>query len=862
MTWHNASMSKNNPVSETCAVCYHCGLPVVGAAACDGEIAGKLQHFCCSGCLAVCRVIHDSGLDGFYARLRSRENTLAPPPESPADVEQYDLEEVQQGFVRTQPDGRKEAHLLVEGIHCAACVWLIEKALAGLEGVVRAEVNLARQRLWLQWDPSRVALSGIIRRLAHLGYAAVPFDQEGAEGRVQRYNRRLLFRMGFAGFGAMNIMWISIALYAGSFSGIEAEYRQFFHWVGFAIATPVLLYSGGPFLTSAWRGLTLRHFTMDLPIAIGATITYGYSLWQTLQGTGEVYFDTVVTFVFIILVGRYLEAMAKRNASSATLRLMELQPRIATRLTESGEERVPVRLLSVGDRLLIRPGDKIPADGCSLSGDSHVDESMLSGESRQLRKATGSRVSAGTINGEGVLTISVEQVGAETVLARIIHLVEVAQGSKAKVQRLADRIVPWFVAATLLLALATFVFWLRYDFDTALLAATAVLIITCPCALGLSTPMAVVVATGAAALQGVLIRNGEALEGLSGIDHVVFDKTGTLTEGRMRVSRVFVGANDSGEDAPGEVELLRYAGAVERNFSHPLARAIVQEAEHRGLDFAAVEQLKTFDGLGVGGHVDGVPVWLGNARLMSQQGIALPDDIAALQRQVEAEMGIAVLLAAGGRMIGVLCLEDRIRDGARELLDMLRGLDIGVTLLTGDTRRSAEHLRQRLGEMRVVSEVLPEDKSREIIALQQQGHRVLMVGDGVNDAPALAQADVSIAMGSGTDVSLECSDVVLMGSELRRVPYAIAIGRQTLRTIRQNLKLSLVYNAILVPIAMAAWVTPVFAAIAMPVSSLLVIGNAMRIRYRMHDFLLHVPGKINSTAGEDLHPMPRLREEG
>ncbi|MGB9094194.1 MAG: heavy metal translocating P-type ATPase metal-binding domain-containing protein, partial [Gallionella sp.] len=513
-------MSINNPASESPAVCYHCGLPVYGAAACDGVIAGKLQHFCCSGCLAVCRVIHDSGLDGFYARLRSQENTLAPPPELPADVEQYDLEEVQHSFVRDLPDGRpdghkyKEAHLLVEGIHCAACVWLIEKALAAMEGVVRAEVNLARQRLWLQWDPSRVALSGIIRRLAHLGYAAVPFDQEGAEGRVLRYNRRLLFRMGFAGFGAMNIMWISIALYAGSFSGIEAEYRQFFHWVGFAIATPVLLYSGGPFLTSAWRGLALRHFTMDLPIAIGASTTYGYSLWQTLHGTGEVYFDTVVTFVFIILTGRYLEAMAKRNASSATLRLMELQPRIATRLTETGEERVPVRLLAVGDRLLIRPGDKIPADGRILSGDSHVDEAMLSGESRQVRKAIGSRVSAGTINGEGVLTIAVEQVGAETVLARIINLVEVAQGSKAKVQRLADRIVPWFVAATLLLALATFLFWLQYDFDTALLAATAVLIITCPCALGMSTPMAVVVATGAAARQGVLIRNGEALEGL------------------------------------------------------------------------------------------------------------------------------------------------------------------------------------------------------------------------------------------------------------------------------------------------------------------------------------------------------------
>jgi P-type Cu2+ transporter len=331
----------------------------------------------------------------------------------------------------------------------------------------------------------------------------------------------------------------------------------------------------------------------------------------------------------------------------------------------------------------------------------------------------------------------------------------------------------------------------------------------------------------------VLIRNSEALEGLSKIDHVVFDKTGTLTEGRMRVGRVFVGAG-----APGEDVLLRYAGAMERHYSHPLARAIVQEAERRGLGFAQAERLQVLGGMGVGGVVDGVQVWLGNARLMEQQGITLPDEIAALQQQVEAEMGIAVLLAAGGRLLGVLCLQDQVRAGARELLDMLRGLGIGVTLLTGDTRRAAEHLQQRLGAMRVVAEVLPEDKSREIAALQQQGHRVLMVGDGVNDAPALAQADVSMAMGSGTDVSLECSDVVLMGSELRKVPYAIEIGRQTLRTIRQNLALSLVYNAILVPVAMAAWVTPVFAAIAMPLSSLLVIGNAVLIRYRMRGFFL------------------------
>ncbi|MBI5918224.1 MAG: heavy metal translocating P-type ATPase [Nitrosomonadales bacterium] len=813
--------------------CHHCGLPATGVAACEGEVAGEPQRFCCSGCLEVCRVIHAAGLDSFYDRLHAQENTLAPPPDAPSDLDQYDLDEVQREFVSPLSGGRRGAHLLVEGIHCAACVWLIEKALRDLAGVTRAEVNLARQRLVLEWQPQQVALSAILRRLAALGYAAVPFDPETAEGQVQCSNRRLLFRMGFAGFGAMNMMWISIALYAGTFSGIETEYKQFFHWVGFAIATPVLFYSGGPFLLSGWRGLRLRHLTMDLPIAIGALTTYAYSLWRTLHGGGEVYFDVVTTFIFVILVGRYLEAMARRSAASAALHLMELQPRTALRLDESGQEtRVAVRKLAAGDRVLVRPGDKIPADGRVVEGDSHVNEAMLTGESQPVHKSCDARVSAGTVNGEGVLKIRVEQVGGDTTLARIIHLVEVAQGSKARVQRLADRIVPWFVAVTLLLAAATFLFWMRVDFDTALMAATAVLIITCPCALGMSTPMSIVVSTGVAARLGVLIRNGEALESLSRITHVVFDKTGTLTEGRMRVSRI-----ECVDATLDEAQLLALAAALERHFTHPLARAITLAAEVRGLVLPAAEQLQAHGGLGVSGQVGGELVWLGNARLMAQAGVDIPDGMAALREAVESAMGVAVLLASGGRVLGVICLEDQLRSGARELLDRLRAQGLGVTLLTGDTRRAARHLQQQLGEMRVLAELLPEDKAREIAALQQLGERVLMLGDGVNDAPALARADISIAMESGSDVSMECSDVVLMGSELRKLPYAIEIGRQALRTIRQNLLLSLAYNLTLIPVAMAGLVTPVLAAIAMPLSSLLVIGNAILIRRRMGRFV-------------------------
>jgi len=821
--------------------CFHCGLPASGSAACHGEVAGENHLFCCSGCLSVCQVIHEAGFDAFYERLQKRESTMAPPPDAPADIDQYDLDEVQQAFTETLADGSLLARLMVEGIHCAACVWLIEKALTGMAGIVKAEVNLVHHRLLLQWQPDIVNLPEIMTRLAALGYAAVPFNLESVDGVLQQQNRQLLFRLGFAGFGAMNIMWISIALYAGAFSGISGEYRHFFHWVSFAIATPVLLYSGGPILRSAWRGLRRGALNMDLPITIGALATFTYSLWQTISGGVHVYFDTVVIFLFVILIGRYLEALARRNASSATLRLLELQPRMATRLNADGhEERVVVRKLQPGDTLRIKPGDKVPADGFVIEGHSHIDESMLTGESHPVHKQVNSRIAGGTVNGENPLIMQVEAAGSDTVLARIIHLVESAQGSKARIQRLADRIAPWFVAATLALAGITFIYWwTQAGFDTALLAATAVLIITCPCALGLATPMAIAVSTGFAAKNGVLVRNGEALERLSEITHVVLDKTGTLTTGCMRVTKT-IGAKD-------ENRLLQLTGALERHYSHPLALAVCASVEAAELSFPDCHEPQLQPGMGIGGLVDGQQIWVGNQRLMRTHHITIPETISKACQSIESAMGTPVLIAANGELLGLLRIEDQLRDGAIELIRSIGKRGIGITLLTGDSKAAAEHLQQQLyahtsTPIDVIAGILPEDKAHQIAILQQRGEHVLMVGDGINDAPALAQADISIAMGSGTDVSMECSDIVLMGSDLNRIPWAIELGGRTLRTIRQNLSLSLVYNIMLVPVAMAAWITPVFAAIAMPLSSLLVIGNAILIRHRMQRSALFEPG--------------------
>ncbi|NWF38544.1 heavy metal translocating P-type ATPase [Mariprofundus sp. NF] len=809
--------------------CFHCGLPVSEHSGCEVEINGEKHSFCCVGCLTVCQVIHESGLDAFYSRL-NYQSAEEPPPEQVADLEQYDLPELQSEFVRDFGEGRKQAHLLVEGIHCAACVWLIEKGLAAMPGIDLAEVNLAHQRLNLRWDSNNVKLSAIMVRLGSLGYAAAPFNAEAAEGSLQRRNRSLLFRMAFAGFGAMNIMWISIALYAGDFSGIDQGHKAFFQLVSFFIATPVLLYSGWPFFRSALLGLQQWRLTMDLPISIGSLSTYAYSCWVLVQASGEVYFDTVVTFLFVILIGRYLEGLSKRNASSAALRLLELQPRLATRLLDGlvdggeGEERISVRKLQVGDRVLVRPGEKVPADGVVLSGESYVDESMLSGESRPLQKEKGASVVAGSINVDGSLTVEVSLIGADTTLARIVALVEEAQGSKAAVQQLADRIVPWFVAITLGLALITFLYWLRDDFDTALLAAVSVLIITCPCALGLATPMGIAVGVGVGAKRGVLVRHGQALESLASITHVVFDKTGTLTEGRMRV------ANISTSNGFEPERLISLAAAVESHSRHPLASAIC--AEHKTARLSCRSFISE-SGLGVSGEVDGRAVVIGNARLMLRAGAEIDEFMQSQQQQIESGMGVALFVAVDGVLAGLIHMQDRIRDQAPELVALLRAQGFGITVLTGDSREAGNSLKVKLGEMVVKAELMPEDKEAEIRALQQQGEKVLMIGDGVNDAPALARADVSMAMGSGMDVSMECSDIVLVGSDLSRVGFAISLAERTLATIRQNIGISLTYNLILVPAAMAAMVTPVFAAIAMPISSLLVIGNAILIRRRV-----------------------------
>ena len=810
--------------------CYHCGLEIKPGTLQQLQINEQLEDFCCSGCALVCQTIHESGLDGFYQRVR--QNELAPPPELLEDLAQYDLQDIQQEFV-TRDGSLCEAMLLVEGIHCAACVWLIERALEPLEGVLQAEVNLAHHRLRIRWDDDRLKLSVILRRLASIGYAALPYNTERAEGHQQKQNRSLLYRMAFAGFGAMNMMWLSISMYAGdmSASGMDLEHRAFLQWVSLLLATPVLLYSGWPFFKGAISGLRYGQMTMDLPIVIGVLATYLYSVWATVTSQNDVYFETVVSFLFIILVGRYIERISRRNATSATSRLMELQPRSATLLINGEPELISVRKLNIGDQVLIKPGEKIPVDGIVVEGHSEINEAMLTGEALPVTKRLDDKVVAGSVNGQGTLVVSVEKLGQQTALSKIIHLVEVAQGSKAPIQCTADKVVPWFVATTLLLASVTYIYWFFFaDSSVAILAAVSVLIITCPCAFGLATPMSIAVSVGHSARNGVLVRNGAALESLAAINHVVFDKTGTLTEGRMSVKEVVVAT-----EAVNEQQLLRYALLGESRSEHVIAQAIVRYAQDHGVSIqgVALEDFNSLPGLGVEVRVQGQQLRLGSRRLLESLSIQMPVTVAESYQKIEAAMGVAVLVVVDDVVLGVIGVFDQVREGAAELIAALRTRNIGITMLSGDSVAASQKVADILGgDIEVIAEVLPQDKGRVISELQQQGLCVAMVGDGVNDAPALVQADVGIAMGSGTDVSLDCADIVLMGNQLNRLLFALELAQQTMRTIRQNINLSLGYNVIVVPTAMSASLTPVFASIAMPISSLLVIGNAILIRRR------------------------------
>lgn len=705
----------------------------------------------------------------------------------------------------------------------------LEKALRRLEGVMEVQVSVASEKVHLRYIPTLVTQAEIRRAIAAAGFEALELGREAEDAEATAREREIAEQRRLLLIGLLFTVPLFALSMARDFNLVGRwAHAQWVHYLMWALATPVQFYVGWHYYVGGYKALRNGSANMDVLIAMGSSIAYLYSAVVTLGWlSGHVYFETAAVIVTLIRLGKYLEARAKGRTSEAIKKLMSLRAKTARLVRDGREMEVPVDEVQVGDIVLVRPGEKIPVDGVVIEGRSTVDESMLTGESLPVEKGPGDTVIGATLNKQGFLRFEATKVGKETALAQIIRLVEEAQGSKAPIQRLADQVSAVFVPVVILIATITFLIWYFVgdpgDLTHALINMVAVLVIACPCALGLATPTAVMVGTGKGAEMGILFRNSEALERLGRVNVIVLDKTGTLTQGQPQVTDVVT------LDAWDADTLLRLAASVEKGSEHPLGEAIWAEATRRGWTLDEIAAFQAFAGEGVQAEVNGRQVRVGNARWMERYGLNLTTAQPVVEH-LQLEAKTAMLVAVDGVIAGVIAVADTLKEGALEAVQEMRRMGLRVMMLTGDNPRTAQAIARKVGVDEVLAEVLPEGKSGEIKKLQAMGNLVAMVGDGVNDAPALAQADVGIAIGSGTDVAMATAPVTLISGDLRGVPRAIRLSRRTLRTIKQNLFWAFFYNVILIPAAALGYLSPILAAAAMSFSSVFVVSNSLRLR--------------------------------
>jgi Cu+-exporting ATPase len=773
------------------------------------------HYFCCNGCQGVYHLLSEQGLDGFYKKLGDEK--LAPPSQQYEDAINFNSPAFYERYVKQNDEGFSEVSLIIEGIHCAACVWLNEKALINMDGVVATNINYTNNKAKIVWDDDIVKLSEIIEMIRAIGYNAYPYDATMQEEKANKERKDYYLRIAVAVFATMNMMTIMVAQYAGYFSGISADVKHILNIGEWVLATPVLFYSGWPFFKGMYYGIKTKTVNMDTLVATGSLLTYIYSIYITLTRSGEAYFDSVSMIVTFVLVGKFLEALSKKSIADTLDVMSRHMPSDVKVLGENGIVSKNVNDVSVGEIIVLNCGERVALDGVVEEGSGSFDESSLTGESDPIYKSVGEKIISGTVSVDADIRYRVTKDYAHSTMSSIVSLLENAMNNKPRIQQLANKLSEYFSSIILLLALATFIGWYFYsaNFEQSFMIAISVIVIACPCALALATPVATLVGLSIASKRGILFKEAAQLETLANADVLLLDKTGTITQGRPEVIK---------EQIVQEFEKsLLYSLVI--HSKHPIAKAVASHLYKQDMKLIELESVKNITSEGITAMYKGKLLAGGNAKLMRAVGI----DVSAQSQNSE------FYFAYDGELLAKYELFDMPREDAKESIAAIKRLGITIVMLTGDHPKSAQKVASLVGIEAFESELTPQQKASYIEDLHKQNKVVVMAGDGVNDILALASSDIAIAMGSGSDIAIEVSDVVVLNDRFSDIYESFTIAKKTFRMIKQNLGLSLVYNAITIPLAMAGYVIPLVAAISMSISSLLVVGNSLRIKWGYKD---------------------------
>ncbi|MFT4940030.1 MAG: Cu2+-exporting ATPase [Paraglaciecola sp.] len=784
-------------------ICYHCGLPAKPTDNFCALVLGTPRTMCCPGCKAVAEAIVSNGLEDYY-RYRT-ENAITADDTLNTTLEKlslFDDPKIQQEFVDSEGEN-SQIELTISGISCAACGWLIEKQLSKIVGIQEIAVNVAARRAFISWIPGVIKLSEIFNQIERVGYHASPFQVDRHEALFQAEHKTYLKRLGLAGIITMQVMMLALAVYFDLFGDIDKQTLNYFNWVSLCLTTPVVVYSASGFYANAFNALRLKMVNMDVPISIALLGTYLAGLLATVQQQGQTYFESVCMFVFLLLVGRYLEHAARYKATQLSANMLRYMPVTAMLMQDNTSSPVLAKSLMTGQLILVKAGETIPVDGQIIKGQGQVDESMMTGEFVAQNKISGDKVFGGTINQLGTLTLRVTASLKHSMISQIARIQAQAMANRPRIATLADRVSQYFVVVVLVIAAASYFFWSAWGNDQAFWICISVLIATCPCALGLATPTALTCAMAKLNRQGVLLRRSDALEQLNLIDQIMLDKTGTLTEGKFSIQHLHNVSSYSDE------QIKQYAASLERYSSHPISKA-----------FEGVPALEPVDdfssslGLGIEGHINGDHFKLGSASFMNVQ---LPQDLLTYN----------VFLQRNTVLIAAFSLTDVLRSDVKQMLSTLK--DKKIALLSGDGRQVVSKIAEQLSISDWYAEKSPLEKLQLVKIKQQQGRSVLMLGDGINDGPVLAQADVSVALGGGSDLAKSSADVILLNNSLYNLSELFVMAKRCRMNIKQNIIWAISYNVLILPLAVSGLLSPWMAVIGMSLSSLIVVGNSVRL---------------------------------